>query len=164
MAANLSSTVVIPCEVFSYPPVTSISFQKGSELIKPDEKYSLRPIMYNIDDVIYRQRGELVIKNVAADDYGTYRCVTENTLGSSDHNIALSRTSRPDKPTLTYSDLSWFMVNLSWQPGYDGGLTQTYSVHQITGSEEKILAKDITDVQLYVMSEYMASLKFEVYS
>ena len=164
MAANLSSTVIIPCEVFSYPPVTSISFQKGSELIKPDDKYSLRPIEYNIDDVIYRQHRELVIKNVAADDFGTYRCISENTLGSSDHNIALSRTSRPDKPTLTYSDLSWDIVKLSWQPGYDGGLTQTFSVHQITGLEETILAKDITDEEFFILGEYIASLGSEVYS
>ncbi|XP_067942253.1 roundabout homolog 2-like [Watersipora subatra] len=136
VAANLSSSVSVLCEVSSYPPVSSISFfRDNTDLNAP--KYTMKTVEYEVGGVVYRQRREMIISEVTNADYGVYTCVAENNKGETRQEIVLTKTSKPDPPTdLAYSELSWHSVSLSWQPGFDGGLWQTFTVNRLWNTTE----------------------------
>lgn len=79
----------------------------------------------------------LSVKNVTSSDYGTYDCVAQNQMGQERYGIYLNVTSRPDAPTnLNIENATYNSVNLTWNPGFDGGFPQTFKIrYQIVGRE-----------------------------
>ena len=72
-------------------------------------------------------KSTLYIQNVGSSDYGSYKCVATNVLGSDEHSVVLDVKSHPDPPVDLHSiGVTYEAVNLSWQPGFDGGFTQSY--------------------------------------
>ena len=69
----------------------------------------------------------LFVENVGSSDYGSYKCVATNSLGSDEHAVVLDVKSHPDPPVdLQALGVTYKSVSLSWQPGFDGGFTQSY--------------------------------------
>ena len=79
----------------------------------------------------------LYIENVGSSDYGKYKCVATNVLGSDEHTVTLNVRSKPDPPQdLRVIGVTYKSVNLTWQPGFDGGFKQSYRIRMMkTGSE-----------------------------
>ena len=69
----------------------------------------------------------LYIENVGSADYGAYRCVATNALGSDQHTVTLDLKSHPDPPVdLRVLGVTYKSVTLTWAPGFDGGFRQSY--------------------------------------
>lgn len=155
VGVDRGSTANIPCEVSSYPPVTSIKFlTEAREEISPNSRYGLPDIKYEVDGLAYRQRRKLVISNVISSDYKPYYCVATSNEGSTEQPILLSPTTVPDNPTeLDISNIAWDSVTLTWLPGYNGGLTQSYKIVREDERSKESHTEQVTTLTHVVMGE-----------
>jgi len=151
-ATELGLDVEINCLVLSYPPVTSIQFFRGGNLIEPNSKYSFSISEYNVGNRVYQQKRSLKVISVSAEDYGDYRCETTNALGTEFTDIKLIKTSVPDPPTgLVSTNVTWGSVTLSWTAAFDGGFTQAFTAEEIT---ENKLIEGIKETQFTFQGMY----------
>ncbi|KAK3751110.1 hypothetical protein QZH41_016237, partial [Actinostola sp. cb2023] len=55
-------------------------------------------------------------------DYGLYRCIATNVVGSDQHNITVTQLLPPGPPNITVTDIEASSVIVRWtRPVYDGG-------------------------------------------
>lgn len=67
-----------------------------------------------------------------------YECEAMNQLGVNRLAIELVERSRPDRPTdVRVMHVDFMSVSLTWSPGFDGGLTQTFFL-DLNGSSQPI--------------------------
>ncbi|NWI68896.1 NPHN protein, partial [Todus mexicanus] len=60
---------------------------------------------------------------------GTFVCVARNSLGTARRRLQLRLADRPDAPReLRVSGATPTSLSISWSPGFDGGLAQTFLV------------------------------------
>lgn len=80
---------------------------------------------FQLDEVHYES--VLLIRNIEVSNYGRYECIARNMLGFATQTIRLSITSVPDTPSnLAVYNVSHDSLTLGWEPGFDGGLAQTF--------------------------------------
>ncbi|XP_030638507.1 protein turtle homolog B [Chanos chanos] len=75
------------------------------------------------------QRGSLQFKSLSKDDHGEWECVATNvvtTITASTHILVIGTS--PHAPSNVRVTASTTSANVSWEPGYDGGFEQTFSV------------------------------------
>lgn len=83
VGAPLSTNVIIDCSTEAFP--RAISFWVfNNTMILSNEKYTITTIenKYKIDM-------QLTIKNLQSADYGSYRCVSKNSLGETEGSIRI---------------------------------------------------------------------------
>ena len=86
-----------------------------------------RRIPFQVDVVTWESH--LWVQDVRSRDYGQYDCVARNEMGFDRAPVQLSGTSRPDAPvSLHVLNVTHEAVQLTWKPGFDGGLPQSYRI------------------------------------
>ncbi|KYN10990.1 Lachesin, partial [Trachymyrmex cornetzi] len=90
VGAPTGTNVTIDCHTEAYPRAMSYWFL-GDEMILSNEKYAT-----NIMENSYRAHMRLTIRNLTASDFGSYRCISKNSLGETEGSIRLYR--RPSTP------------------------------------------------------------------
>lgn len=104
-----------------------ISFQWARHGVPIVNGTKYRMEIQKVDLVIWE--GILYVNSIQSKDYGQYDCIARNELGFATWKIQLNGTSAPDPPLspriLNYTHNS---VLLSWSPGFDGGLQQSYRI------------------------------------
>ncbi|XP_035289213.1 protein turtle homolog B isoform X4 [Anguilla anguilla] len=106
--------LVIPCEAEG-DPFPNITWRKVG---KPSRsKHNVLP------------RGSLQFKSLSKEDHGEWECVATNvatSITASTHLLVIGTSPHP--PTNVHVSASTTLANVSWEPGYDGGYEQTFSV------------------------------------
>ncbi|KAL7853908.1 hypothetical protein AOLI_G00207520 [Acnodon oligacanthus] len=106
--------LVIPCEAEG-DPFPNITWRKVG---KPSKgKHNVLP------------RGSLQFKSLTKEDHGEWECVATNvatSITASTHLLVIGTS--PHAPNNVRVTVSTTSGNVSWEPGYDGGFEQTFSV------------------------------------
>ncbi|XP_017881585.1 lachesin-like isoform X1 [Ceratina calcarata] len=89
VGAPAGTNATIDCHTEAHPRAMSYWFLKD-EMILSNEKYTTS-IMENS----YRTHMRLTIKNLQADDFGNYRCISKNSLGETEGSIRLYEIPKP---------------------------------------------------------------------
>lgn len=85
VGAPTGTNVTIDCHTEAYPRAMSYWFL-GEEMILSNEKYTT-----NIMENSYRAHMRLTIRNLTTSDFGSYRCISKNSLGETEGSIRLYR-------------------------------------------------------------------------
>ena len=83
VGAPLGTDVTIECNTEAYPKAISYWVYDGV-MILPTSKYS-----NEIQDRSYRIFMKLTVRNLTARDFGSYRCISKNSLGETEGTIRL---------------------------------------------------------------------------
>lgn len=94
VGAPLGTTVKLECHTESSPKAISYwayndSMVLTSERFKTEERHHS----------VYKLDSTLVIKNLRRQDFGSYRCISKNSLGETDGAIMLYELETPTKET-----------------------------------------------------------------
>ena len=112
------------CRAQGAPNITFTWSREGVTLSASD-KYDIT--LTQIDLVVWEST--LEVSALRSRDYGQYDCIARNEMGFNKTSVILTGTSRPDPPlTLHVVNASHDAVELSWKPGFDGGLPQAYRI------------------------------------
>ncbi|XP_022170746.1 lachesin-like isoform X1 [Myzus persicae] len=91
VGAPLGTDVTIDCMTEAYPrPISFWTFQEPRGIIFPCLKYH---IVVNEDG--YKTHMKLTIRSLSPEDYGSYRCVTKNSLGEAEGSMRIYEIPRP---------------------------------------------------------------------
>ncbi|XP_011309666.1 protein CEPU-1 [Fopius arisanus] len=102
LGAEEGSQATLECHFEAFPK--SINYwtrENRDDIISSGEKYDVS-ISDNLHVDAYKVHMNLTIKEIAPDDYGFYKCISKNSLGTTDGSIKLYRIDRPTTtPTTT---------------------------------------------------------------
>ncbi|KAI5098824.1 protein turtle-like B isoform X2 [Silurus meridionalis] len=107
--------LVIPCAASGDPEIPTITWRKVG---KPSRsKHNILP------------SGSLQFVSLSKEDHGEWECVATNVVTSitASTRLFVIGTS-PHAPANVRVSVSTTSANVSWEPGYDGGYEQTFSV------------------------------------
>ncbi|XP_072548265.1 protein turtle homolog B isoform X2 [Salminus brasiliensis] len=107
--------LVIPCAASGDPEIPTITWRKVG---KPSRsKHNILP------------SGSLQFVSLSKEDHGEWECVATNVVTSitASTRLFVIGTS-PHAPANVHVSASTTSANVSWEPGYDGGFEQTFSV------------------------------------
>ncbi|KAG9348593.1 hypothetical protein JZ751_002331, partial [Albula glossodonta] len=107
--------LVIPCAASGDPEIPTIMWRKVG---KPSRsQHTVLP------------SGSLQFTSLSKEDHGEWECVATNVVTSitASTRLLVIGTS-PHAPTNIHVSVSTTTANVSWEPGYDGGFEQTFSV------------------------------------
>ena len=114
----------LTCRAHGAPNITFTWSREGVTLT-PSDKYEMKTSQ--MDLVMWES--SLEVTSLRSRDYGQYDCIARNELGFNKTSVTLTGTSRPDPPlSLRVLNVSHEAVELSWNPGFDGGLPQAYRI------------------------------------
>ncbi|KAJ8391214.1 hypothetical protein AAFF_G00094810 [Aldrovandia affinis] len=107
--------LVIPCAASGDPEVPTIVWRKVGKPSK--SQHHILP------------SGSLKFSSLSKEDHGEWECVATNVVTSitASTRLLVIGTS-PHAPTNIHVLVSATSANVSWEPGYDGGFEQTFSV------------------------------------
>ncbi|XP_050321107.1 muscle M-line assembly protein unc-89 isoform X1 [Bactrocera neohumeralis] len=125
VAFDIRETAEVVCKVQAYPK-PEFQWQFGNNpsplTMSSDGHYEISTTTDNND--IYTS--VLRINSLTHADYGEYTCRVVNSLDTIRAPIRLQQKGPPEKPTNTRAvDVGPNYVTLSWDPGFDGGLSNT---------------------------------------
>ncbi|XP_078591217.1 nephrin-like isoform X16 [Branchiostoma floridae x Branchiostoma japonicum] len=142
VAAGEGDTANLVCKADGFPNV-EFSWFKGSELLNTSGNKLQSTVRTKS---WYQQEGILIIHNVSANqDYSTYRCQVTNSLGTDTFNVRLDGRSKPDMPTsVTLVKKEDTTVTLSWTPGFDGGVQQSFQIRYNKQGRQGFVYVDVT--------------------
>lgn len=85
VGAPLGTDVTIECLTEAYPrPISFWSFHESRTVISSEPKYHLI-----IDEDRYKAHMKLTIRSLSPKDYGSYKCVTKNSLGEAEGSMRI---------------------------------------------------------------------------
>ncbi|XP_050420542.1 lachesin-like [Adelges cooleyi] len=91
VGAPLGTDVTIDCTTESYPrPISYWLFQKVKSMIFSSTKHSLV-----LEENGYKTHMKLTIRSLSPEDYGSYKCVTKNSLGEAEGSMRIYEIPRP---------------------------------------------------------------------
>lgn len=125
VAYDIKETAEVVCKVQAYPK-PEFQWQSGTNTAplssSPDGHFEIVTTSDNND--VYTSI--LRIHNVRHQDYGEYQCRVSNTMETIRAHIRLQQKGPPEEPqNLQAADVGPNYVTLLWDPGFDGGLTNT---------------------------------------
>ncbi|XP_071957313.1 protein turtle homolog B-like isoform X2 [Antedon mediterranea] len=134
--------ISIPCTASGSPPPT-VTWRKVDGMLPMSRATTLE--------------GTLRIVQLQKEDHGLYECLISNVVTTlvTSTQLIIEQTSPHAPYNVTVVTTSRSAV-ISWQPAYDGGLTQSYTVwfrsHNVDDSEWttlSLLPEDVTSATLY---------------
>nr|XP_032835441.1 nephrin-like isoform X1 [Petromyzon marinus]XP_032835443.1 nephrin-like isoform X1 [Petromyzon marinus]XP_032835444.1 nephrin-like isoform X1 [Petromyzon marinus]XP_032835445.1 nephrin-like isoform X1 [Petromyzon marinus] len=127
-----TANATLLCRAEGVPRVAFSWAKNNATLASPHPRYLVKN---KLDGTAHESRLE-VVNATSALDYALFTCSARNDMGSDSFDIQLVSTSRPDPPTdvrvVNVTDIS---ATLTWQAGFNGGLTQRFRVkYQVQGA------------------------------
>lgn len=143
VAYETRETAEVVCKIQAYPkPEFHWSFGSSSADITSDKHYEISTSTDNND--VYTS--VLKIDHIRHNDYGEYNCRVVNSLGNIKTPIRLQPKGPPEKPkNLQAVEVGPDYVSLFWDPGFDGGLSNTkffVSYRKVAVAKEDIVPGD----------------------
>ncbi|KAK0082302.1 hypothetical protein PV325_010732 [Microctonus aethiopoides] len=110
--AYIGQDVILECHTEAYP--TSINYwtTESGGMIVSGEKYEAQ-----YTDNGYNKYMSLKIRNVGPKDFGSYKCVAQNSLGGTDGIIKLDEIPAPSTTT---TQATYYVTSLSKKNGKNG--------------------------------------------
>ncbi|GBP60622.1 Nephrin [Eumeta japonica] len=141
-ASNVGQDGRLTCKCKSVPAPNFAWYKNSIKLpVNTSSKYYAE--YHKIDPITYTST--LIVKEVATNDYGPYKCEARNDLGFADTTLNLDITSAPDQvTTLSVSNVTHNSVTLQWIPGFDGGMPTSYRIRYRKMYEETYKYEDVT--------------------
>ena len=127
--------------------------------VKQSSKYSVE--VSKPDPLTWES--SLYIENIDSSDYGQYKCVATNVLGSDEHSVVLDIKSHPDPPhDLRVLSVTYKSVSLVWQPGFDGGFKQAYRLRMKKEGSEHYFFVDVSpeDTSTFEVADLQPSSEY----
>ncbi|XP_076372805.1 synaptogenesis protein syg-2-like [Tachypleus tridentatus] len=162
VASRIGGAATIKCTVGARPNVT-FSWYHGNQLISWMSSNS----NYQVD---YQNNGKTVwtsilhIKKVHSSTFGNYTCRTDNYLGHSNTTLELVRARVPKMPRkVSASNITHNSVMVSWEPGFDGGLPQTFNIKwRESGQKQRYKSKNTTFLK-HLIRELRPETDYEIF-
>ncbi|BES94888.1 Immunoglobulin V-set domain [Nesidiocoris tenuis] len=98
VGAPAGTDVTIECNTEAYPKAISYWVYDGN-MILPTKKY-----VADIQENSYRTYMRLTVRHLSAKDFGSYRCISKNSLGETEGSIRLYEIPSPSQQPRTTSD------------------------------------------------------------
>ncbi|XP_014252970.1 lachesin-like isoform X2 [Cimex lectularius] len=95
VGAPAGTDVTLECNTEAYPKAISYWVYEGIMLL-PTKKY-----ISNIQESSYRTFMKLTVRNLTARDFGSYRCISKNSLGETEGSIRLYEIPLPSQQPRT---------------------------------------------------------------
>ncbi|KAL1464420.1 hypothetical protein WDU94_004069 [Cyamophila willieti] len=129
--------MTLECHSEAYPKSINYWTKENGEIIAQGAKYE--PVLL---DNAYKIHMKLTIKSVTKQDYGTYKCVSKNSLGDTDGSIRLYEIPRPTtvKPTTTTTTTTTPAPTIFREP-----MVSTYSPKLVINSPNRKNENDIPE-------------------
>ncbi|ETN67511.1 hypothetical protein AND_000675 [Anopheles darlingi] len=123
VAYEINEKADIVCRVQAFPkPEFQWQLGTNTAVLSSDGHYEINTSTDNND--IYTS--VLRINCVNHEDYGDYNCRVRNPIDTIRISVRLQPKGPPEKPTnLAAADVGSNYVSLIWDPGFDGGITNT---------------------------------------
>ncbi|XP_034126244.1 Down syndrome cell adhesion molecule-like protein Dscam2 isoform X3 [Drosophila guanche] len=125
VAFDIRETAEVVCKVQAYPKPEFVWLYGNNQsplTMSSEGHYEISTTSDKND--IYTS--VLRINSLTHSDYGEYTCRVANSLNTIRAPIRLQQKGPPEKPTnLRAMDVGHNYVSLSWDPGFDGGLSKT---------------------------------------
>ncbi|XP_076220630.1 lachesin isoform X2 [Nomia melanderi] len=90
VGAQEGQRMTLECNSEAYPKSINYWTRENNEIIKNGDKY-----IQSVSDNTYKVHMNLTILRVAVSDYGTYKCISKNSLGETDGSIRLYQIPTP---------------------------------------------------------------------
>lgn len=133
-AARMGERGRLVCKALAAPQPSFVWRRNGRDLKMRRNKF--KALERKLDALTHEST--LVIENTSADDYGQYECLARNTHGQASTSLEFSKPTRPDTPLeLVVNNVTDNGVDLSWVPGFDGGLPVYYRLRFKIHNEDK---------------------------
>lgn len=116
----------MPCRAQA-APAPKFSWSYNGQDLNVNKTWKFNVELKQIDALTYEST--LLIEKIGKNDYGKYKCIARNELGTSEELIRLDVTSKPDMPiSLNILNATHDSVTIAWTPGFDGGMKASYRV------------------------------------
>ncbi|XP_051175003.1 limbic system-associated membrane protein-like isoform X2 [Leptopilina boulardi] len=89
VGAREGQQITLECHSEAYPKSINYWTMEKDEIVPQSGKYEL-----SLEESEYKVQMKLTIRTITASDYGTYKCISRNSLGDTDGSIKLYRKSR----------------------------------------------------------------------
>lgn len=133
-AGRIGDRSRLVCRATAAPQPSFVWRRNGKDLKMRRNKF--KAVDRKINALTYES--SLIIENTSPDDYGQYECVTRNTQGQASSTVDFSKPMRPDAPVeILVNNVTDNGVDLSWTPGFDGGLPVYYRLRFKIFNEDK---------------------------
>ncbi|CAF1963240.1 unnamed protein product [Rotaria magnacalcarata] len=120
IAAEIGQSVMLTCRVIGLPK-PNIIWKYNEQIIACNEI---------INDMCF-----LHFSKIAANDFGTYRCVAENLLGQEEWSYTIVSRGKPETPKhIIVLDTTSSSFKIQFTPSFDGGSGSQEFVIQVTDS------------------------------
>ncbi|XP_046420786.1 lachesin-like isoform X2 [Neodiprion fabricii] len=93
VGARQGQEMTLECTSEAYPKSINYWTRENGEIITKGDKYE--PVLH---DKEYKVTMKLTIKYVSVNDYGSYKCISKNSLGDTDGSIKLYEIPNPTTP------------------------------------------------------------------
>ncbi|XP_064617303.1 neural cell adhesion molecule 2-like [Liolophura sinensis] len=163
-AAALGENIKLMFKFVSYPAYVSLTWYKLSNnmantilerLVVPDtpgSKFQSHVmeaehefLFYDTKVLLSGHVAELEISDVKHDDFGQYKFVAENDVGSSETIMSFNIIDRPCPPTLTTLLCENRVANVTWISCFNGGSSQIFKLQYKKKGGNWVIHDDITD-------------------
>lgn len=125
VAYDIGETADVVCKVQAYPkPEFQWQFGTNTASLTSSSDGHHEIIQSTDNNDVYTST--LRIHNLRSQDYGEYQCRVSNTMQTIRAHILLKPKGKPEEPlNLRAEDVGPNYVTLFWDPGFDGGLSNT---------------------------------------
>ncbi|KAG1691197.1 Nephrin [Nymphon striatum] len=149
------------CQAKGAPDI-EFSWSREGSTLDDNEKFKVESAQVDFNT----WESVLTITDVsAALDYGDYLCVAKNEEGFSSAYIHFESTGKPDTPvSIKVINTTHNSVLLSWTPGFDGGLPQSFMVrYRRTGGGSGYMFSEVfpPNATLFVVSGLELGTEYE---
>ncbi|XP_071643523.1 neurotrimin isoform X2 [Temnothorax longispinosus] len=94
VGAQEGQQMTLECHSEAFPKSINYWTRENKDIIANGEKYEP-----SFSDNVYKVHMKLMIRSVAMSDYGSYKCISKNSLGETDGSIKLYQTRLRGRPS-----------------------------------------------------------------
>ncbi|XP_076242929.1 neurotrimin [Calliopsis andreniformis] len=105
VGAREGQPVTLECNSEAFPKSINYWTRENNEIIKTGGKYE-----QSLSNDTYKVHMKLTIRSVDMSDYGTYKCISKNSLGETDSSIRLYHIPTPTTQARTTSSTTAFTI------------------------------------------------------
>uniref|UniRef100_T1IZV2 Nephrin n=1 Tax=Strigamia maritima TaxID=126957 RepID=T1IZV2_STRMM len=160
-ASEKGQRAKLKCRAEGTPQLTFTWIREGTSITLGSNNVKYQ--MNTVQTGLIVAESELIVNEVKFKDYGIYECMARNEIGYASTEIRLEGTSHPDVPlAIKVLNVSHNTVWLSWNPGFDGGLTQSFRIRykDDVGKAFQYWDVDPSDVTMYGIGNLMLATEY----
>jgi hypothetical protein len=163
MAIDANSPVQLLCRARA-TPVPTFVWMIGTSTTPLQDNSLYQITTWKNDSEPFPFVSTLTITSIGPSDLGVYVCRAQNEIGLSTMTFNVTVKTVPDAPrSLSVVSQTWESVQVSWQPGFNGGYAQDFIVLlYIPGSSSVSLNVSVGSALTYNLTALYPSTRYAV--